>query len=66
MNQRNLYSAENDVHQHDFLDGNGEPWRCLQLQLGDQLIASVVHQEHQDLTVKTFKSLHINAGDTER
>lgn len=66
MNQRNLYSHNNDVHQHKFRDSDGELWRCLQVQLGDQFIASVVHQQHRELTVKTFKSLHINASDPER
>lgn len=59
MNQQNLYSAENDAHQHKFRDHQDLPWRCLQLQLGDQFIASVVHQEHHELTVKPFKSLRI-------
>ncbi|MBL4672551.1 MAG: 4'-phosphopantetheinyl transferase superfamily protein [Arenicella sp.] len=66
MNQQNLYSAENDAHQHTFLDSDGEPWRCLQLQLGEQMIASVVHQQHQELAVKSFKSLTIDSSDAER
>jgi 4'-phosphopantetheinyl transferase len=62
MNQRNLYSAEGDVHQHTFLDGDGKPWRCLQFQLDEQMIASVVHHQHQELVVKSFKSLHIDTN----
>jgi 4'-phosphopantetheinyl transferase len=66
MNQQNLFSAENDVHQHTFLDSDGEAWRCLQLQLGEQMIASVVHQQHQELAVKSFKSLTIDSSAAER
>jgi 4'-phosphopantetheinyl transferase len=59
MNQRNLYSADDHAYQHKFRDNDNIPWRCLQLQLGDQFIASVVHQEHHELAVKSFKSLQI-------
>ncbi|MFT6407188.1 MAG: 4'-phosphopantetheinyl transferase [Arenicella sp.] len=59
MNQQNMYSNESDAYQHTFADEHNTPWRCLQLQLGDQFIASVVHQEHQDLSIKAFNSLQI-------
>lgn len=61
MNQRNLYDGGDggDAHECKFQDDDGTNWRCLQLQLGDKFISSVVHEEHQELTLKAFKSLQI-------
>ena len=60
MNQRNLYQASTDnSYEYKFEDDNETKWRCLQLQLGDQFISSVVHEGHQQLKLKAFKSLKI-------
>lgn len=61
MNQRNLYQAKNGKYsdEHRFQDLEGTNWRCLQLSLGESFIASVVHEEHQELSLKAFKSLTI-------
>lgn len=62
MNQRNLYdTAASDDHQHEyrFQDDEGTHWRCLQLQFGNQFISSVVHEQHQELELKAFKSLQL-------
>jgi len=60
MNQRNLYQASTDnSYEYKFEDDNQTKWRCLQLQLGDQFISSVVHEGHQQLKLKAFKSLKI-------
>jgi phosphopantetheinyl transferase len=60
MNQRNLYQSGLDgepSHEIKFTDDAAIPWRCLQLQLGDNFIASVVHEHHSELELKAYRSL---------
>lgn len=55
MNKRNLIGDE--PHTINFSDHNSADWRCIQIQLGDEFISSVVHQGHEQLTLKAFNSL---------
>jgi len=55
MNEQNLSSESEQTL--DFFDPENKPWRLLQLQFGDELIACVVHQSHQKLELKTFHCL---------
>ncbi len=57
MNEQNLYTADDCDHEHRFQDSDGTYWRCLQLLLGDRFISSVVHEQHQELSIKAFNSL---------
>lgn len=53
MNQRDLAS---DTPELEFFDQDEQAWRLLQLDLGDSLIASIVHAEHQPLSVKAYRT----------
>lgn len=57
MNQQDLSSEQQ--HELDFFDPDDTAWRLLQLEFGDAIIASVVHQDHQKLEMKAFHSLEI-------
>lgn len=52
MNEQDL--ASDDKTELDFFDLEQRAWRLLQLELGDDLIACVVHAGHQPLSLKTF------------
>lgn len=57
MNERNL--ASDGKHELTFFDDDDQAWRLLQMELGEEFIASVVHASHQELSVKAFHSLEI-------
>ncbi len=57
MNEQDLSSGQQ--HELDFFDTENNAWRLLQLEFGENLIASVVHQGHQKLEMKAFHSLEI-------
>lgn len=52
MNQRDLASDKPELN---FVDQDNQAWRLLQLELGDTLLASVVHAEHQPLSLKAYQ-----------
>lgn len=51
--------ASDDRHELKFYDGDRRPWRMLQIELGDDFVASVVHAGHQTLSVTAFNYLEI-------
>jgi len=55
MNQQNLSSGTD--FELDFLDNQDQPWRLQQLEFGDELIVSVVHEGHQKLETRAFHCL---------
>jgi len=57
MNEQNLFVAGDCSHEYQFRDSDGTNWRCLQLAFGDQFISSVVHEQHQELSIKAFNSV---------
>lgn len=52
MNKQDLASDSADLN---FFDQDQQPWRLSQLDLGETLIAAVVHAEHQPLSVRAFR-----------
>jgi len=55
MNERNLVS--HGKHELNFHDDEQRAWRLLQLELGNEFIASVVHEHHQTLNLRAFNQL---------
>jgi len=52
MNEQNLISTD-QPYELNFSDANAA-WRLNQIEIGDHLIACVVHAGHQALALKTF------------
>jgi len=49
--------ASDNRHELKFFDDDRCPWRLLQIELGDDFIASVVHAGHQILSITAFNYL---------
>jgi len=58
MNQRNLFSSDDCINQHQFIDEKQNKWTCNQLSTNKkEHIASVVYEGHEPLKIKAFNSL---------
>jgi len=55
MNERDLASQS---HELNFWDKQDKPWHLEQFELGEELIAAVVHAAHQSLSIKAWNSLN--------
>lgn len=53
MNEQNL-ASDGEPYELNFTDGANAPWRLNQIEIGEDLIACVVHAEHQPLSLKGF------------
>lgn len=57
MNEHNFAHQNANSASFNFIDTKKQPWRCLPLNLGDDFVASCVHESHSELTVCAFNSL---------